>query len=429
MIVRTGSILGYDLNEKHCQISYYDETKDEPETLEVAVDNYQIPLMLGYYKDHWVYGKEAKRLAAINEGCTVADLFGKAVRQEKVRVGAKTPDAVWLLAKFVSLTLEKFKDIAFITFSVPFTNIDMSKMLKGIGHHLGVPKEYVYGQDYKESFCQYMFYQPKELWQYESALFYCDAQEIRAYMLRKLNTISGRGNDMFVTVDEVANAHMKELAAIYPVLNVDKAKDADERFKGFIQSVFEKKVVSSVYLTGEGFENNWYPNSLKVLCNGRRAFLGNNLYSRGACYTSMRKCKDYDEGPVYLDDTKMTEQICLRMRVNGQEGWHPIVAWGTHWYEADGQWEVILEDTSDIEIHVETLAGEELQVETISLKGLPERRDYSLRLQIEALFMDERTCKLTFKDVGFGEFYPPTGFQVEKVLHLGGINGQFNSMS
>ena len=46
MIVRTGSILGYDLNEKHCQISYYDETKDEPETLEVAVDNYQIPLML-----------------------------------------------------------------------------------------------------------------------------------------------------------------------------------------------------------------------------------------------------------------------------------------------------------------------------------------------------------------------------------------------
>ncbi|MFR3389424.1 MAG: hypothetical protein ACLTT1_01120 [[Clostridium] scindens] len=43
--------------------------------------------------------------------------------------------------------------------------------------------------------------------------------------------------------------------------------------------------------------------------------------------------------------------------------------------------------------------------------------------------MDERTCCLTFKDVGFGEFYPPTGFQVEKVLHLGGINGQFNSMS
>lgn len=86
-----------------------------------------------------------------------------------------------------------------------------------------------------------MFYQPKELWQYESALFYCDAQEIRAYMLRRLNTVSTKSRDMFVTVEEVANAHMKELEAIYPVLNVDKAKDADESFKSFIQNVFDKK--------------------------------------------------------------------------------------------------------------------------------------------------------------------------------------------
>lgn len=427
--MKRGSILGYDLSEKNCQISYYDETKEEPVTLETAVENYQIPLILGYYNEHWVYGKEAKRLAEVQEENTISDLYVRAVRREKVEFAGKTRDAVWLLAKYIELTLEGFPEIEYITFSVADTNIDMSKMLKGIGRHIGVPKERVSVQDYKESFCQYMFYQPKELWQYESALFYCDAQQIRAFMLRKLNVAGNRGPGMFVTVDEVANAHMKELAAIYPVLNVDKARDADEQFKAFIQNVFEKKVVSSVYLTGEGFENNWYPNSQKVLCNGRRAFLGNNLYSRGACYTSMRRCLEYDDGPVYLDDTKMTEQICLRMRVNGKEGWYPIVAWGMHWYEADGHWEVILEDTSDIEVHIESLAGDELRVETISLKGLPSRRDYSLRLQIETMFLDESTCVLTFKDIGFGEFYPSTGFVAEKVLHLGGINGQFNSMS
>ena len=122
-------------------------------------------------------------------------------------------------------------------------------------------------------------------------------------------------------------------------------------------------------------------------------------------------------------------QIILIYRIGGKEGWYPVVAWGTHWYEADGQWEVILEDTSDIEIHVETLAGDELQVEKVSLDGLKERRDYSLRLRIEVMFLDERTCKMTFKDVGFGEFFEASDFQVEKVIHLGGINGQFNSMS
>ncbi len=427
--MRGGSILGLELNEEFCQISYYDREKHEPETLEAAVDNYQIPLILGYVNNKWLYGKEAKHLATVDESCTVSELYGKAVRQERMQFAGQIRDAVWLLAKFLRMALEKFEFIDYITFSVPKTDIDISKMLKGLGRLLNVPKERVFVQDFKESFCHYMFYQPKELWQYEAALFYCDRNEIRAYMLRKLKTVSGRGADMFVTVDEVASAQMKELAAVYPVLNVDKAKDADERFKAFIQSVFEKKVVSSVFLTGEGFENNWYPSSLKVLCNGRRAFIGNNLYSKGACYASYRRMSEDDEMPIYLDETKMMEQVCLRMRVHGKEGWYPIVEWGSHWYESDGQWDVLLEDTSDIEIHIESLATGELQAETVSLTGLPERNDYALRLSIETMFLDENTCKIRFRDIGFGEFYPATDFQAEKTIHLGGSNGQFNSLS
>lgn len=427
--MKGGKILGIELNDEYCQISYYDDEKHEPETLEVAIDNYQIPLMLGYLKEQWIYGKDARRLAEVDEKYTVSNLYSKALQREKVVLGEKTYDAIWLLAKYLQMALEQFRSIEYLTFSVPHTDIDISKMLKGVGQFVGVPKECVQVQDFKESFCHYMFYQPKELWQYEAALFYCDRNEIRAYMLRKLKTVVGRGTDLFVTVDEVANAKMKELAAIYPVLNVDKAKDADERFKSFIQSVFDKKVVSSVFLTGEGFENNWYPNSLKVLCNGRRAFLGNNLYSKGACYASYRKGRDYEERPIYLDDSKMMEQVCLKMRVKGKECWYPIVEWGTHWYEADGQWDVLLEDTSDIEIHIESLASGELQAETVSLAGLPERKDYALRLQIKTMFLDEQTCKITFKDAGFGEFFPATDFQVEKMIHLGGSNGQFNSLS
>ena len=343
--MKKGSILGVDLNEKSCQISYYDENKEEPETMEAAVDNYQIPLILGYYKDRWVYGQEAKRLKEAGEGDIVTHLFRKAVKRKKVRVGEKIHDGVWLLAKFVSLMLKKFEKIDYITFSVPYTNVDMSKMLKGIGKHIGVPGECVFVQDYKESFCQYMIFQPKELWQYEAALFYCDEDVIRAYMLRELKNSSQKSRESFVTVDKVADARMEELEAVYPVLHVEKAKAADEHFKRFIQSVFNKKMISSVFLTGDGFENNWYPNSLRVLCNGRRAFMGNNLYSKGACYTAQRRKEEQSDAPVYLDETKLTEQISVRMRVNGEEGWYPLVSWGNHWYESDRQFEVLLGDT------------------------------------------------------------------------------------
>lgn len=58
-----GSIIGYEINEKTCQISFYNDKEMEPQTLEVDSDNFQIPLIIGKLRDTWAYGKEARRLA------------------------------------------------------------------------------------------------------------------------------------------------------------------------------------------------------------------------------------------------------------------------------------------------------------------------------------------------------------------------------
>ena len=42
-----GTMIGYEINEKSCQISYYNDQQSEPETLEVDTDHYQIPLLIG----------------------------------------------------------------------------------------------------------------------------------------------------------------------------------------------------------------------------------------------------------------------------------------------------------------------------------------------------------------------------------------------
>jgi hypothetical protein len=427
--VGQGNIIGYEINDKACQISFYNDQQLEPETLEVDSDNYQIPLIIGKLRDTWAYGKEAKRLVTVKEGFTVTRLLEKSLAGEKIEFGEETYDAVWLLSKFIQMSLQPFPQIEGIVFSVPELTEELARLLRGIAVRMNVDKRHIFIQDYKESFCNYLFYQPKELWQYEAALFCCERNEIRAYMLRRLKPGLGGGKTTFVTVDEVASAHMKELAAVYPVLNEDKAKEADARFTKFIEGVFDKRIVSSVFLTGEGFENNWYPTSLRVLCNGRRAFIGNNLYSKGACYTAYRKMFMHIEDPVYLSETKLTDQITVNMRVDGQEMWYPIVSWGAHWYESNNQWEVLLEDVEDIELHVESLVQGTLKTEVISLKNFPKRGEYSMRLQIETLFLDEKTCKITVRDVGFGEFFLPTDFQEEKIIHLGGNDGKFNSLS
>ena len=123
-------------------------------------------------------------------------------------------------------------------------------------------------------------YKRQELWQYESALFYSDEDVIRAYMLRKLNVAGAENGQLCVTVGEVASAERREMEAMYPVLGEMEPKSADDNFKAFIQNIFEKKVVSSVFLTGEGFEKNWYPDSLRV-----------DVYKRQetVCYDKLRK--------------------------------------------------------------------------------------------------------------------------------------------
>jgi len=425
----SGTLIGYELNEKGCQISYFQEEMSEPETLEVDGDSNYIPLIIGKLRDTWAYGKEAKRLLSVKEGFTVTRLLEKTLASDRIEFGDTSYEAVYLLSKFIQMSLQSFPTIDGIVFTVPIISEELAQMLRTIAIRMGINRSHIFIQDYKESFCNYLFYQPKELWQYESALFSCDRNEIKAYMLRRLKPGLGDGKTTFVTVDEVASAQIKELAAVYPVMDDDKAKDADQMFSRFIEGVFNRRLVSSAFLTGEGFDNQWYPKSLRIICNGRRAFMGNNLYSRGACFTAFRKLYMHVEDPVYLSESKLTDQITINMRVDGQEMWYPIVSWGAHWYESSNQWDVLMKDVEDIELRVESLVEGTIRTEIIPMEHFPKRADYSMRIQIETLFLDEKTCQISVRDVGFGEFFAKSDFVEEKIINLGGNDGKFNSLS
>ena len=52
-----------------------------------------------------------------------------------------------------------------------------------------------------------------------------------------------------------------------------------------------------------------------------------------------------------------------------------------------------------------------------------------MRLQLETYFLGEKTCRITVRDAGFGDFFPATDSYAEKTIHLGGNDGKFNSLS
>ena len=65
----------------------------------------------------------------------------------------------------------------------------------------------------------------------------------------------------------------------------------------------------------------------------------------------------------------------------------------------------------------------------VPLDGLPNRKNYTLRLRVQATFTNENRCRITFTDTGFGEIFPETDFSTEVTVVLGGSNEQFNTLS
>ena len=55
-----------------------------------------------------------------------------------------------------------------------------------------------------------------------------------------------------------------------------------------INESFKNQIISTVFLVGDTFAEGWMKQSVALLCKGRRVFMGNNLFTKGACYAAAR---------------------------------------------------------------------------------------------------------------------------------------------
>lgn len=91
-----------------------------------------------------------------------------------------------------------------------------------------------------------------------------------------------------------------------------------------------------------------------------------------------------------------------------------LVSWGAHWYESNNQWEVILEEGDDIEFHIESLVQGTVKTEKILFGETSKASRVLYKTSDRNDVSGEKTCKITVRDVGFGDFFLPTDFREEK---------------
>lgn len=148
--------------------------------------------------------------------------------------------------------------------------------------------------------------------------------------------------------------------------------------------------------------------SRNTLCQGRRVFAGQNIYTKGACYKAVGG--EYEEFyNKYFVETK--ENVIFDIGISSgdeEDNFIPVARGGRQWYNIKGKINVILDDTDIITLIYRSRRTEQEIRETVKLHGIPKRPNKTSKFSIEVEFEDPHRGAVIIKDVGFGKLFPTT---------------------
>lgn len=405
-------MVGIDLNDDFCQISYCTDASDSiTYSMEAEATEYSIPALL--YKrqgeQEWICGKKAAELAGDPGGFLVAHLLEQAMGGRPVQAGTEEEDPCELLAVFLRHCLSligetvQAEQIAALMISVRDMNMEMLQVMEQLREKLPVSAERIFCEGHETSFYSYILLQEEELRSNGVLLFeYKNYERMRADRL-----IFNRR-----TTPVVGYVESKAYAALSPA----PREEMDAQFGQIVQRELAANNYSSVYLIGDGFRGNWMKDSLRLLCRNSRVYLGNNLYSKGAAFSALLRERSLpvSERYFFLSDSRLKSNIGLKVFREGRESYYPLLDAGINWYEAEKTEDFILDGGNTLCLMLVPLTGSGKGEYSIRLDDLPSREDRMTRIRIHMEMKSADRVSILIEDLGFGEIFPSSGLRWEK---------------
>ena len=404
-----GVYLGIDIGDKSTIFSYLKNGQDEPVTLSTVMGSevYQIPTFLAKKRGvgQWFFGNDAIRQTQLSLAVGVDGLLEKARNKEYVFLDTEEYPAEELLVIYLKKLLlmpgrGSDTQLAKLVITVDTLDERMISLFTVAATRMGIASDQLLLIDHRESFYYYALSQDPQLYLHDVALYDYSQSQLKSCILKRNAS----------TRPQIINLMYHNLGAI----NFDK----DKSFDDMIRKGFAGEVISSVYLIGDGFDGDWMKQSLKRLCQGRRVFMGKNLYSKGACYAGMVKDGIKEWPFVYIGDNDLKLNLSLKVIDRNEMNFLTLISAGDSWYDAHNECEVILDGAAEFECWIQSPDSRRAQVDSIELPGLPERENRTTRLRISAKPVSDREIKLSVQDLGFGELVPSSGMTWEKIFGI-----------
>lgn len=415
-------LVGLDLCNDFTQISCFSNITYEPESICLTEDKskYLIPTMLGVKVDNreWIFGEAAVEKAKKGKCVLIENIIEKAANQEETTVFDVNYSPEFLLEKFLKKVLTLLKreypndSICKLVITVEKPQLSLLKNIYGALEKIGINKDRASIQSHKQSYFYYALSQKKELWMNDVGLFEFNEEGLSYYQI----ALNRKTSPMVVSVHE---KNFSDNLSYNMIRNHEDKKHIGEIFDTISKRALYKQVISTIYVTGKGFDGDWSEKVLKSLCVGRRVFLGQNLYTKGACYAAREYSgKGKLESFLFLGEEMIQSDVMLRLYHNAKLEDVMLAKTGTPWYEVRKDIRLIPDNENELEIVVQNLMKRTKVRHLITLDGLRNSPNRTVKLQVKVRFLDITTCVVKVKDCGFGEFYPSSNRIWEKTFTI-----------
>lgn len=421
--------LGIDISKDYTLVGYYCEGMAEPDSMSVAKEDkrYLIPTCM--YKmqnvDQWFIGEEAA-FRAKDEGMEenlVNSLLEAVKNKGTYTIEDKKYKAKELLAIYLELVIEKAKEllefdqVSHIAVTVEELEKNVTDVILGKLRIMGYKQENIRMVSHTEAFIYYVINQKRELWVNDVVIFDFSNHHFK---YRKLKTLKNRVPSVIVVEEEDCS---KIMDMSYVTTEEDRIR-LDEKFLRLVQDKFGKNIISSVFLTGVGFYDEWADKSIKEICNRRRVFKGYNLFVKGACFAALKRYKNITETEyIFSCEGRTKANVAISIMHKERNMTVLLSKAGTNWYEAGVKTQCILDNTESVDFIVSSIDNTVVDTVRIDLSSFPKRVNKATRVEIVISYVDDSHFEIIVKDLGFGDFYKASDMLVRQVVDVNDILG------
>lgn len=411
-------LVGIDLGWENTQMTCFDFVSYEPVPIGRKIHGkrvYEIPTALAVNplkgEWYWIDEEYAKQEGAICLHHLLADVL----REEKITTGRYSIESYQVLKRFIVKLLSLLKEyyptdmIRKLVITMAERQERLKEYLAEICAELGLPKGCLVIQNHRQSYMYYAVSQPKELWAHNVGLF-----EMENNMLLYSQIDIDKK-----TVPYIVGVIQKDLSdgIDWAALEKEGASHISYAFLNAANTALHKQLVTTVYVTGTGFEGSWADEALKELCVGRRVFRGQNLFTKGACYAARELAGEGKlEQCLFLDEDMIACNVLLRVYHDASVQDVLLAKAGALWSEVDSSIDVIPDEEEEIRITIQDVLKHETRAHMLSLSGFAGRKNKMTRFTIRIRFADSNTCIVTLKDNGFGEYCPSSNRVWERYI-------------